>query len=152
MPKLCCLCLFLLIFLNPNSSDRERLTRYPKLDVYEIRPGTMMQPRFTANDEFCEVGLERLNYTPDLIRVNPSFSRNEIDQIVDELAPADQRGKLSDSPTRPLVTIAGNTSTMTLNFENVAVDISGPILSSNRKNYESVYTVATIKWKKRVCR
>ena len=111
-----------------------------------------MLPKLTVDDEFCEIGLERLHYSPDRTRLYSDLSRKEIDQILDELVPLDQRGQALAGPPRPLITVDGHVSTTVIDFENVTVEISGPLVSSTGKSYKAGDVVATVRWKKRVCR
>lgn len=48
----------------------------------------------------CEIGIERRHYSPELIKLDPSLSREEIDKTVDELAPSAVRGQKSESPLK----------------------------------------------------
>lgn len=153
MPKLFGLSLIILIMLNAVMTTQQRFAKYRKIEAYEIRPGILMMPRYTADDQVCEIGLSRLLYSPELIRVNPDLSRKEIDQILDELVPADERGKPPKDALDALMIQDGHTMTTNIEYENVLVQIFGATLPSRHKHETTVNeVVATIKWKQRVCR
>src|SRR5258708_4191474 len=86
--------LFMLIVLNATTTQ-QRFTKYQKIEAYEVRPGILMMPRYASDGEVCEIGLQRLLYSPDLVRTYPVLDRMEVDQILDELVPPDERGKPS---------------------------------------------------------
>jgi len=73
--------MLLLITSNPG---RERFAKYKAVEAYEIRPGILMMPKYSTDGQICEIGLEKLHYSPDMIRLDSSLSRKDIDQIFDE--------------------------------------------------------------------
>ena len=152
MYKIIAFCVAISLSLGAATTDLQRLAGYRKLEAYEVRPGILMLPKLTVDDEFCEIGLERLHYYPDRTRLYSDLSRKEIDQILDELVPLDQRGQALAGPPRPLITVDGHVSSTVIDFENVTVEISGPLVSSTGKSYKAGDVVATVRWKKRVCR
>ncbi len=80
------------------------------------------------------------------------ISRQEIDQILDELVSADVRGKPSKSPLDGLMTRSGQSMVTTMDFENVSVEIYGAAASARYKGATTTNeVVATVKWKKRSC-
>lgn len=152
MLKYAGLILPLLLMLNTAPGAPQRFQKYKKLEAYEVRPGIVMFPSYTADDRLCEIALERLHYTPEVIRLDSNLSRKEIDPILDELVPADERGPQSKDLPGGLITYAGNSLTETTDFENVQVQIYGGVLPERKKQTMVEDIVATVKWKKRVCR
>src|SRR6266481_1086183 len=151
MSKYVGLSLSLLLMLNTAPTAQQRFQEYKKIEAYEVRPGILMLPRYTVDNQVCEIGLERLHYSPQLIRLDSGLSRQEIDKILDELVPADERGKPSKEAGGALVTQGGHSLTTTMDFEYVSIQIYGATSSSNRKGETTVDEVlATVKWKKRV--
>jgi hypothetical protein len=123
-------------------------SKFKAVEAYEIRPGILMMPRYAQDGGVCEIGLEPLHYMPDQVKTNPSLSRETIDQIVDELAPADERGprtKLFGG--RDVTELGGLTVTTVVEDENVSVQIA----SRDRSN-PSDYVAVVIRWKNRRCR
>ena len=153
MLKFVSLSLTILIMLNAATPAQQRFAKYREIEAYEVRPGILMMPRYTADNEVCEIGLERLHYSPNLIRLDSGLSRKELDQILDELVPSDERGKPSKDTVGNLITRGGHSLTMNIEFENVSIQIYGATSPSDRKNEITVNEViATVKWKHRICR
>jgi hypothetical protein len=139
--------------LNAATTTQQRFAKYRKIEAYEVRPGILMMPRYTADNEVCEIGLEKLHYSPSLIRLDFGLSRKEINEILDELVPADERGKPSNDTVGNLITRGGHSLTTNIEFENVLIQIYGATSPSDRKNEITVNEViATVKWKHRICR
>lgn len=153
MPKFVSLSLTILLMLNAATTMQQRFAKYRKIEAYEIRPGILLMPRYTDDNEVCEIGLEKLHYSPSLIRLDSGLSRKEIDEILDELVPADERGKPSKDTVGNLITRGGHSLTTNIEFENVSIQIYGATAPSDRKNEITVNeVVATVKWKHRICR
>ena len=132
---------------------KQQFTKYRSVEAYEVRPGILMLPRFTADDQVCEIGLQRLLYSPDLVRVNADLSRKDIDQVLDELVPTNERGKPVKSPVDGLITESGQSMVTSMDFENVVINIYGATAPQGRKGgVTTSEVVATVKWKKRTCR
>ena len=152
MPKFVGVGLTILIMLTALPTTEQRFLKYRKIEAYEVRPGILMMPRYTADDKVCEIGLERLHYSPDLVRLGSDISSKDIDEILDELVPADERGKPGKELDN-LITQVGQGFTQNIEFENVTLQIYGAASPSDRKGETTVNQVAaTIKWKQRVCR
>jgi hypothetical protein len=152
MRKFIGLSVTILVVLNMAAAAQERFGQYRRIEAYEVRPGILMMPRYTATNEICEIGLERLQYSPTLIRVSTDLSREEIFQTLDELVPTVERGKPSEGPAN-LITEGGFTRTTSIEYENVSIQIYGATLPSKHKNEVIANeVVATVKWKNRICR
>ena len=151
MCKLVGLSIAILLLFDPGMIGQQQLTKYRKIEAYEVRPGILMMPKYTSDNQICEVGLQRLQYSPEHIRLD-SLSSQEIDQILDEVAPTEERGKRSNSLADNLVTQSGSSMVMITDFENVTLEIYGSTTPSKHKGFNLDNLVATIKWKNRVCR
>jgi hypothetical protein len=81
-------------------------------------------PRYTADGQVCEIGVERRNYSPEMIRIDEPFSRKEVDQLVDEFAPPDQRGREYKGMDSTIM--QGNSYKRGAVYENVTVLAYGP--------------------------
>ena len=141
-----------MLLLTSANPVHEKFAKYKAIEAYEIRPGVLMMPRYSSDGRVCEIGLEKLLYSPETIRLDSSLSREEIDQIVDELVPADERGPRSeDFPTDVMSEMGGGMTTIRV-FKNVSIDIYGATSPFARKHETIVdEVVATIKWKDRKC-
>jgi hypothetical protein len=145
---LACTAMLLLLFARPQSG---RFSKYKTVEAYEIRPGILIMPSYSDDGQVCEIGLEKVHYSPELIRLDPSLSRKEIDQIADELVPANERGSRSKEFGRDLITIVGHGMTTNADYENVSIQIYGNVLRPSRKSTTVDDIAATIKWKNRKC-
>jgi hypothetical protein len=153
MSKFVGLGLTLLFMLSAATTTQQPFAKYRKIEAYEIRLGIIMMPRYTADDEVCEIALEKLHYSPEVISVAPSLSREEIFQILDELVPSAERGKPSKNLTDNWINVGGHVMTTNMEFDNVSIKIYGATLPSRHKNETTVNeVVATVEWKQRVCR
>jgi hypothetical protein len=140
---------FLLFSAYP---QRNGFTAYRAVEAYEVQPGILAFPTYAEDGQVCEIGIERRHYSPEVIKLDPSLSREEIDKTVDDLAPAAVRGQKSDGPLNDLMVVAGGGMTTIADYENVTVQIySGVIgVSGKEKTVENV--AAVIRWKNRKCK
>jgi hypothetical protein len=145
-------CAAMLLLLTAAAPQSGQFSKYKAVEAYEIRPGILMMPRYSADGQVCEIGLEKLHYSPEIIRLDSSLSRAEIDQLFNELVPADERGPRSKDFERDLITQEGGGITTTAVFENVTIQIFGKDLSAPHK-HEIVEDdiVAIVRWKNRKC-
>jgi hypothetical protein len=137
------------LFQSSTDVDRQKFAKYTAVEAYEVQPGVLVMPRYTAEGQVCEVGLEKRHYSTKVISLNPSLSRGEIYRIFEELAPERERGNKSG---REDLTRAGHSITTTIQFENVSLQIFSEELSSSKKG-EIVEgdVVGIIRWKTRRC-
>lgn len=148
MSKLIRVAWIALLLFPAAEAQSDHFPQYKSVEAYEIRPGILMMPRYAADGRVCEVGLEPLHYTPEEIHSNPSLPRQAIDQIVDELAPAAERGprtKLFGG--RDIIELGGLTVTTVVEYENVSVQIA-----SRDSSDPSEYVAVVIRWKNRTCK
>jgi len=152
MSKLISLAFTAMLVLLSVNPVHEKFAKYKAIEAYEIRPGILMMPRYSADGQVCEIGLEKLHYSPETIRLDSSLSRKEIDQIFDELVPADERGPKSKDFAGTLITQGGHSLTTNIDFENVSIQIYGDASPAAGKDGTTVDEVtATLKWKNRKC-
>jgi hypothetical protein len=95
MSKLIGLALAAVLLLPSANPVREQFAKYKAVEAYEIRPGVLMMPRYSSDGQVCEIGLEKLHYSPEIIRLDSSLSREEVDQVLEELVPANERGRVA---------------------------------------------------------
>jgi hypothetical protein len=144
---LACTAIFLLACCPPQS---DRFLKYKTIEAYEIRPGILMMPRYSADQQVCEIGLQNLHYSPGMIRLDSSLSRKEIDQIVEELVPASEKGPRAKDFEGTLVTQGGHSLTTNTDYENVSIQIYSDA-SPGQGGITVDDVLATIKWKNRKC-
>lgn len=141
-----------MLLLASTGPVREEFSRYKAVEAYEVRPGVLLMPRYSADGQVCEIALERLEYSPEKINLDPDLSREEIDQIVQEVVPPEDRGPTPPDFLKSLISRAGNSITTTTDYENVSVQTVGQVLAeSHRHGITEADRVATIRWKHRKC-
>ncbi len=107
-----------------------------------------MMPKYAQDGQVCEITLETTNADAATVNLTPTLPRNTVLELVDELAPVDERGSRTMDFGRDYISQhSGGSVTTFAEWENVAVDIYGR--ASNRCAAGDV--VAEIRWKKRTC-
>jgi hypothetical protein len=140
----------LLTSANPARQD---FAKYKPVEAYEIRPGILMMPRYAVDGRVCEIGIQKLHYSTAVVQLDSGLSQNEIDQIFEELVPADQRGPKSTNTAGDLITQSGGGLITTIDYENVSIKIYGATSPGTHKRDITANDVAaTLKWKNRTCR
>jgi hypothetical protein len=138
-------------------------SKYEPVEAYQLQPGILIMPKYTADGQVCEIGLEGRQYSPELIRVGSRLSHEEVERYVDELVSSDERGpktpmfgtinettisggRLKGKNFSPASSETGTVQTIE-SYENVTVTIYGD--ASEKCNLGSV--AVTIKWNNRRC-
>lgn len=80
----------LLALVAATSSDR--FQKYRGVEAYEIRPGVMMTPAYTAGHDLCEISIEKRHYSNNRVDMDAAMTEEEILSLFDELVPKDERG------------------------------------------------------------
>jgi hypothetical protein len=153
MCKYSCLLIAILMF-STAAQDQQQFDKYKKIEAYEVRPGIEMFPRYTADGQVCEIGLEKLMYTPELVRLDADLDTKEIDEVLDDLVPANERGKPTDKIPGSHLSVETGPAFQTLeDFENVKVQIYSRVYKPKHKNEIALQpVVAVVQWKNRVCK
>ncbi len=151
MLRLIAMVMAVVLFSPPFDSARERFAKYKAVEAYEIRPGILMMPTYSADGHVCEVGLEDLHYSPELIRASPQLSRAVIDQIFRELVPEDERGPRTEGPAGGLISQFGHVLTETTDFEHASLLLFSDVLSNSKRATTIGTTTAVIRWKTPEC-
>jgi hypothetical protein len=139
----------LLAAANP---AREKFAKYKAVEAYEIRPGILMMPRYSADGQVCEIGLEKLHYSPEKIRLDSSLSRKEIDEIFAELVPIAERGpKPTGLLEQGMTTQSGASMVSDEEYQNVSIQIYSAVVSEQKDAVTADDVTATLKWKNRKC-
>jgi hypothetical protein len=152
MSKLIGLAFAVTLLLSIASTVRESFSKYKAIGAYEIRPGILMMPRYSPEGQVCEVGLEELHYSPEIIRLEPSLSRKEIDDIFEELAPTNERGPRSNDFRGNLITQSGRNIITSTEYAEASIQIYSDVSPASGPGGTVVDdVVATLKWKNRNC-
>ena len=137
----------LLAFVVGPTSDRFR--KYHAAEAYEIRPGIMIAPLYTASHDVCEISIEKRHYSNNNVDIDALMSKEQILSLFDELVPKEERGQ-------PGWKIPGDTEiaeidsgilTTRIPYENVSLAIFGKKDSPERQKY----VTAIISWNKLQC-
>jgi hypothetical protein len=112
-----------------------------------------MMPTYSTNGQVCKIGIQKRNYSPDIVRVDSDLSRTEIDEILEDLVPGSERGPKSQIVSgRELITRTGPGMTTTIDFENVSIQVVSKVVSgSTNRPLITEDVAAIIQWKNRKC-
>jgi hypothetical protein len=137
-----CAIAFLLL---PVNSQNERFSKYQRVEAYEVRPGILMMPRYSANGQVCMVVVQKDHYVNEVALLDSTLPREVVTQIFDELVPPSERGPLgTNNEMARLSVYSGNSVTSRLDYKNVSFEISRQASSPGD-------IVAVIQWKGRSC-
>ncbi len=142
-------CVLLLLTASPQKNS---MTKYKAVEAYEVRPGILMFPTYSEEGQVCQIGLERSHYSPEIIRLDSTLAREDVDAIVDELAPASERGPKSQNPFDDLMLVVGPGMTTFEEYENVTVNIERAVIANSKKKSTVDDVAAVIIWKHRKCK
>ena len=141
--------LLLLAAANP---AREKFAKYKAVEAYEIRPGILMMPRYAADGQLCEVGLEKLHYSPEKIRLDSGLSPKEIEEIFAELAPSAERGpKPTGVFEQGMSTFSGRGMVSDEEYQNVSIQIYSALSLDGKAIASGDEVTARLSWKNRKC-
>jgi hypothetical protein len=143
--------------LGAASQTEDKFKRYKAVEAYEVRPGVLMMPRYDSTGHVCQIGLEKLHYSPEVIRHGSGWSRKEIrhgsdwspkeiDELVAELAP--ERGARTDHEE---TSFDGDTITTIFGYENVTIEIHAWQQKSSQKDSAAEQDAVVIRWNNREC-
>ncbi|HXN19909.1 MAG TPA: hypothetical protein VN875_16335 [Candidatus Binatus sp.] len=103
MNRAACVLFLLLGFAFPSRprSPAGLSATYPVVTSYEVRPGVLMIPRYTADGQVCEMSFARQHTTRSGVYLDSVISDKLAIDISDELVPPAARGhELHDAPDR----------------------------------------------------
>jgi hypothetical protein len=139
---LACAIAFLVFPANPQN---EPFSRYKRVEAYEVRPGILMMPRYSASGQVCMVVVQKDHYVNGEAVLDSTLPREVVTQIFDELVPPSERGPLTTNKEFDRLSVyTGNSVTSLHDYENVSFDISR--LASSPGDI-----IAVIQWKGRSC-
>jgi hypothetical protein len=119
--------------------------KYSHVTAYKVRPDVLMTARFAADGQVCEMTIEKREKTDTGITFGDSFSEKEVQGLIDDLVPQNERGR---NLTRALnEDIDGDFITTKFTYENVLFRVYGNIRPENAAGNK----VIIITWPKRPC-
>jgi hypothetical protein len=144
MAKVCVLLLTLVVaVLGQTSSDLS--AKYPQVPAYKVRPDVLMTARFAADGQVCEMTVEKRETTDTGIRFGDSFSEKEVQGLIDDLVPQNERGR---NLTRALnEEVDCDFITTNLTYENAFFRVYGILRPKDAAGNK----VIIITWPKRPC-
>ena len=134
----------LLAFVLGSSNDRFK--KYSTVEAYEIRPGIIVTPAYSASHDVCEISIERRHYSNNNVDIDAFMSREQILSLFDELVPQEERGKPGwKLPGDTVITeIDSGILTTRIPYEKVSLAMYGTKDSQK-------YAAAIISWNKLQC-
>ncbi|MBI2682251.1 MAG: hypothetical protein HYX26_03390 [Acidobacteriales bacterium] len=140
---LICTCCLLPLSVGPSVDS---LTKYHKVESFEVQPGILAVPVYSAKGELCVVSLEKRHYWGKKVDMDAVMSKEQILQAFDQLAPRELRGQPGlnmPGGSEHTEVDAGIRQTIIV-YEHVSLTMIG-----REKSLASV--TALIEWKNRDC-
>ena len=134
----------LLAFVVSPSSDRIR--KYQAVEAYEIRPGIIVTPVYTASHDLCEISIEKRHYSNNIVDMDATMSKEQVLSMFDELVPKGERGGPGWGlpPDTEYTECDGGMCATRIRYENVS-------LMMHRLYKSNEYVSAIIYWNKPEC-
>ncbi len=82
------------------SSGREKFANYKAVETYEIRPGILMMPRYSADGQVCEVEFQRRHYVDGEVYLGSTIPHETTLKIIDEIVPGSEERPFDQDPRR----------------------------------------------------
>ncbi len=126
--------------------DRSRLaqdlgSRYPRVEVYEIRPDILATPTYTRSGALCQISVEKRHVEKNAVDLSGTIPHAVVRELIDELAPPYERGESTLEPGAfNYDIISGSMVTTPIDYRNVSVEIDGLKESSGA-------TALILRWK-----
>src|SRR5271157_3581756 len=80
------------LFALVAGSSNDRIRKYHSVETYEIRPGIIATPVYTASHDLCEISIEKRHYFNNSVDMDATMSKEQILSLFDELVPKEERG------------------------------------------------------------
>ena len=127
----------------------DRMQKYHAVEAYEIRPGIIATPIYTAGYDLCEISIEKRHYSNNNIDIDAKMSKEQILTLFDELVPKEDRGQPGWKFRGDTVITEADSGilTMRIPYENVTLAMYGIKDSPDRQKY----VAAIISWNNLSC-
>ena len=145
MKLIASVCLFAVVAGPPS----DRIRKYPAVEAYEIRPGIIATPVYTASHDLCEISIEKRHYSNNSVDMDATMSKEQILSLFDELVPKQERGGPAGRLPPDTEITEGDLGMLTtrIPYENVTLAFFGKKDSPDRQKY----VAAIISWNKLQC-
>jgi hypothetical protein len=152
MPKIVVLLIAFMLLLPSVNAESVKFSEYNKMEAYEVRPGILMIPSYSADGQVCKIGLQKLHYSPKIVRSEAELSYEEINEIFEELVPSSERGPRSKGFPEGLIVQEGASIVTSETYENVTLQIYEFELPGSKRGKTLVKTIAAVmRWNNRKC-
>ena len=152
MSKLISLAFATIFFLPCTNHGTERFAKYKAIEAYEVGPSILIMPSYSSDGQVCKIGLQKVNYSPEIIKSESDLSNEEINKIFEDLVPQNERGSRSKSFPETFIVQSGTSIITSDTYENVTLQIYEFELPGSKRGKTSVKTVAAvIRWNNRKC-
>jgi hypothetical protein len=130
-------------------SSGERFRKYHAVEGYEIRPGIMVTPVYSASHDVCEISIEERHYSNNNVDMDAAMSKELILSLFDELVPREERGGPGRNlpPDTEISEVDLGMLETRIPYENVTLAMYGKKDSEDRQKY----IAAIISWNKLPC-
>ena len=137
----------LLAFFAGPASDR--IWKYRSVEAYEIRPGIVATPIYTASHDLCEVSIEKRHYFNNSVDMDATMSKEQILSMFAELVPKEERGGPAGRLPPDTEITEGDLGMLRtrIPYKNVTLAIFGKKDSLDRQKY----VAAIISWNNLQC-
>jgi hypothetical protein len=135
--------------LSVAQTPSELRARYPLVESYAVRPDVLLTAKFAVDGQPCELTMEKRHNTPEVVKLDATFSAKELDELTEELSPVAQRGLKADFTDH--ISIDGPSAVTVHDFENVSITEYATHRVISRKTIEIGTVLVVIRWKHRPC-
>ena len=133
----------LAFFIAPSSG---RFGKYHAVEAYEIKPGIIVTPVYSASQDLCEIGIEKRHYSNNNVDMEALLSKEQILSLFDEIVPREERGHpgLKFPLDTEITETDSDILTTRIPYENVSLAMYGT--KGSKK-----YVAAIISWNTPQC-
>jgi len=129
--------IFLLISAAGGQTAADLAKKYHHYEVYELKPGVQMTPKYDSSGVVCEMQVEQAHFVTNGIAFSPRMDERNAFSIIDDLVPASERGTKLNGPLEECMGICQTT----YQYSNVAISITS----------DGDTRLIKIKWRNRSC-
>jgi len=84
--------MFLFMAAANGQTAADLAKKYQHHEVYEVKPGVQMTPKFDSSGAVCEMQVEQAHFVNDGVNVSHGIDERLVYPIIDQLVPVSERG------------------------------------------------------------
>ena len=84
--------MFLFMAAANGQTAADLAKKYQHHEVYEVKPGVQMTPKFDSSGAVCEMQVEQTHFVKDGVDVSHGIDERQVYPIIDQLVPLSERG------------------------------------------------------------